>query len=495
MAKKYVPEGVYLACDCGTSPSTFRISHHENTSIYAVPMATEADRLSFFNIKPMGLCKKQLYMPCSPKVKQWDDPQEGIKINGNRLLLEDSTCKCMIGGKITIHFDRESAVAASAGNGKMPSDYIKEGFDWLFEGAAENRAIRDQWIRDHLPDWMVSVAHAEDWFGDFSVSLVEGAVDGVVGLGETVYQVAQDPVGTAEALGGMAKDAYNWTTTGENWTNLANDTWEWTSNQSLSSIWEGTQNAVGWVAKNPRKIGNTVGEFIPDAVAVYLTAGGSAAVSAGEVAVKEVGEEVAERAVREAIEEGVEKAARETVEEGLEKAGKELLEDLAGEAGDIPKVVSKAVDDKIDDALKKFDPANATSKQKGNFGEMASHKNMSQNPNLNRIGDPPPTGLDDTLKKGIDGIYENSNPPPKFVIDEAKYGSSQLNPNTLDGPQMSNDWVRNRLKDQVGKKKADEIMQAMDEGEVDKVLSKIDETGNVTTQRIDASGKVTGPWP
>lgn len=119
---------------------------------------------------------------------------------------------------------------------------------------------------------------------------------------------------------------------------------------------------------------------------------------------------------------------------------------------------------------------------------------LEKNPNLKRIGNEAPDSLDDTIKKGIDGIYENANPPPKYVIDEAKYNTSKLNPKTKDGPQMSDEWVRNRL-DQVDPDTADDIMRAMDAGEVDKVLSKVDEFGNVKTYKVDAKGEVTGPWP
>lgn len=51
-----------------------------------------------------------------------------------------------------------------------------------------------------IPHWMKPNIGAKDWFDDLSRGLVEGAVDGVVGLGEVIYQVGQDHVGTAEAL-------------------------------------------------------------------------------------------------------------------------------------------------------------------------------------------------------------------------------------------------------------------------------------------------------
>jgi hypothetical protein len=149
-------------------------------------------------------------------------------------------------------------------------------------------------------------------------------------------------------------------------------------------------------------------------------------------------------------------------------------------------------------------PANATTKQKGNFGEMCSYDKKVNNPtlkkqgyDLERIGnEPPPKGLDSPIKQGIDGIYENKKPPPKYVIDEAKFGSSQLG-HTKDGRQMSDKWVRNRIDKQFSNdpKKAKEIKDGLKNEDTEKVVSKIDENGNVTTYKVDPSGKIGNTWP
>ena len=222
--------------------------------------------------------------------------------------------------------------------------------------------------------------------------------------------------------------------------------------------------------------------------AVYT---GGAALAA--TATKKVGKEIVEEIVEETIEKVVKETAEEAAEAGSKKALKEGVEALAEtKADDIAKVVTNSLDSKIDDALKKFDSSKATNKQKGNFGEMKAYKNHMQNPNLKNIGRKPPTNLDEKIKKGIDGIYENTAypPPPKFIIDEAKYGTSRLGKTKSSGKQMSDRWVEDRLKKQVGDKKAREIMKAMKDGEVDKILSKIDKAGNVTTQKLDALGNV-----
>ncbi|GEN70911.1 DUF4280 domain-containing protein [Chryseobacterium lathyri] len=362
MAKKYVPEGAFLACDKGTSPSTLRVSNNKNTTIYSVPMASELDFLPFFNIKPMGLCTNPLKWAtgasCLPTILTgWQAPKDGVKINGSRMLLEDSFCNCIFGGKINIFFDRAAAVSYGVGEGKMPSDYIKEGFDWIAEQNKKGREMRDQM----LPDWMKPVTGVGDWFSDLGTGLVEGAVNGVVGLGETLYQVGQDPVGTAEALGGMVSDgwnaategvgnAWNWASKGDNWSNAAEGAWNWASDgqnwaDAGSAAWEGTKDAAGWVAENPRKIGTTVGEFIPDVAAAAFSGGSSLALTGAKVAGKEALEEAGERIVREGVEEAGERAAKEGGEAVAARTGKELIESLGDDASDIAKVTDGTITD------------------------------------------------------------------------------------------------------------------------------------------------------
>ncbi|MBU2946298.1 hypothetical protein KO521_06225 [Zobellia uliginosa] len=84
------------------------------------------------------------------------------------------------------------------------------------------------------------------------------------------------------------------------------------------------------------------------------------------------------------------------------------------------------------------------------------------------------------------------------MIAEAKYNTSKLG-NTLDGPQMSDDWINgsDRLTDAVGEEAANQIRLAkmLDPESVQSVLVHIDPAGNVTTSAVDALGNVAGAWP
>lgn len=343
MSKKYIPEGSWLACDKGTCPSSFRITNNNNTNIYGSKLASEADLLPFLNIKPMGLCSVSFSI-CVPAVLKWDDPQDDVMVGGFRLLKEDSTCKCVLGGKIKIFLDRAAAAAnCIAGEIKMPTEYIKEGFDWVAEQNAKGREARDSM----LPDWMKSVSHVTDWMEDVKTGLVEGAVNGVVGMAEGIYQIAQDPVGTAEAIGSMASEGYNaakeglsnaaeWAGDGDNWSNAYESTKKWAAESdnwkaAASSAWEGTKGAAQWVAKNPRKIGTTVGQFIPDVAAAIYTAGGSEAASAAKIAAKEAAELAEETAAKQVAKQAAEKLAKEEAARLGEKALVREAEDVVGE--------------------------------------------------------------------------------------------------------------------------------------------------------------------
>ncbi|WP_234982320.1 T7SS effector LXG polymorphic toxin [Edaphobacillus lindanitolerans] len=131
--------------------------------------------------------------------------------------------------------------------------------------------------------------------------------------------------------------------------------------------------------------------------------------------------------------------------------------------------------------------------QKGNYGEMKMDVHYEsqgyQRISLDRV-----TKLDQKIAKGIDGVYENSTPPPKFIIAEAKYNTSRLGKATIKDPkreikQMSDDWVfdTERLNKAVGIEKADEIAyeSLFNPNNVQKNLLRIKPDGKVHQKIID----------
>ncbi|MFJ1331965.1 hypothetical protein ACILD7_11490, partial [Capnocytophaga canimorsus] len=142
--------------------------------------------------------------------------------------------------------------------------------------------------------------------------------------------------------------------------------------------------------------------------------------------------------------------------------------------------------------------------RKSNYGEMNTDLKMES---ITEIDGKPAsltalhekiTDIDTPIKQGIDHIYQNATPPPKYVIVESKYGSSILNPKTKDGPQMSDDWIngRNRLDNAVGVEKADLIREEMitNPENIQKALSEVDKSGNVTIYKINPDGSKGDLW-
>ncbi|KXT71192.1 hypothetical protein SCRDD08_00134 [Streptococcus cristatus] len=150
--------------------------------------------------------------------------------------------------------------------------------------------------------------------------------------------------------------------------------------------------------------------------------------------------------------------------------------------------------------VKGFDPEVASTVQKSNVGEILAddnlrivRENVGVNKNLESIGRPAPESIDDPIVKGIDGIYRNQTPPPSYVINETKWGSSDINQHTKSGPQMSKDWVKDRLGD-LDPMEQISLEMALETGDVDFVISKVDTSGNVSTYYAnaisDSAGKV-----
>ncbi len=61
---------------------------------------------------------------------------------------------------------------------------------------------------------------------------------------------------------------------------------------------------------------------------------------------------------------------------------------------------------------------------------------------------------------------------------------------TADGKQLSLNYIDQRLESDVGKKRADKISLEMDSGKVGVFVSHIDESGNVSLDKVDDDANV-----
>ncbi|EHO8056040.1 hypothetical protein KMZ36_001749 [Campylobacter coli] len=129
-------------------------------------------------------------------------------------------------------------------------------------------------------------------------------------------------------------------------------------------------------------------------------------------------------------------------------------------------------------------------RQKGNYAETQMDKYYKakgyKRISLNKV-----QGLDDKIHHGIDGIYYNPNKNPKYIIAEAKFGTSKLDRKTK---QMSDEWLteksRNRLGivDEKHRKEIKELLKK-NSNEVRKDLFHVDKKGNVSIKELDKNAK------
>ena len=138
---------------------------------------------------------------------------------------------------------------------------------------------------------------------------------------------------------------------------------------------------------------------------------------------------------------------------------------------------------------------NLTETEKGNYGEMKTDLDMLDKGYV-RISKDSVTSLNGG-HTGIDGVYENPDGKPRYIIVESKYrddGNGSLNPKpTTEGKQMDDNWTfGNNLDKAVGKDKADEIRleKMTNPDNVGKTLATIDRDGNVKYESIDQNANI-----
>ncbi|MBL7778069.1 MAG: hypothetical protein JNK66_07160 [Chitinophagales bacterium] len=199
----------------------------------------------------------------------------------------------------------------------------------------------------------------------------------------------------------------------------------------------------------------------------------------------------------------------------LKKAEQELkkLADITDEAADIATDTSKLTGELYErfiqsqqvakryqklieniDALKPF-----SSILKGNIGEIKTELHFltkewtfgNNTGRFVRLHKHEITDLYEAGRKGIDHVFEFTNPPPKYFVVESKYrtnftGIPRLD-KLVDGTiQMSWDWITDPLRFESALSKADvsRILNAAD-NELKLVLSKVDQSDVITLYEID----------
>ena len=94
-------ETALLLCDKGAKPSQLKVTSQTFAKAEDKLIATELDKQPETNIPNFGACAVT-HSKCSPAPIKWDKTTEKDTINTYKILTEDSTCQCAVGGKIAV---------------------------------------------------------------------------------------------------------------------------------------------------------------------------------------------------------------------------------------------------------------------------------------------------------------------------------------------------------------------------------------------------------
>ncbi|KQM77869.1 hypothetical protein ASE74_15835 [Pedobacter sp. Leaf216] len=305
-------------------------------------------------------------------------------------------------------------------------------------------------------------------------------------------------------------NAYNWVTTPGNVQKAAGT--------ALNNTGEALKDAKNWAVKqNPRDWGRYTGRGGFEAALMFTGVGEAKAVVSGAEAANvlaKTGEaanvlsKTAEVARLAKVAEEANAAAKAAeVANAAEKAktARTLGEVVSASADDILKAAWEKKwrevfnEDRIEEAYQAYSKKkgkNARSKAdwfkgkngrggyentlKGKMGEYQADQFMASKgyKKLNHNGeliDP----LSKAKGKGIDGVWHDPGPPPRYIISETKYGSGKLGKD-----QLSDKWINTNLGDAVSGKDQAAIGKLINKGQLEKQLLKVDDQGKVVTKII-----------
>ena len=96
-----ITETALLLCDKGAKTSQLKVTSQNFSKANNKLVATENDKNAEINIPNFGICTVTRGK-CLPNITKWENPTEKDSINNLKILTENSSCQCSIGGKIVI---------------------------------------------------------------------------------------------------------------------------------------------------------------------------------------------------------------------------------------------------------------------------------------------------------------------------------------------------------------------------------------------------------
>ncbi|WP_339388288.1 hypothetical protein [Vibrio caribbeanicus] len=166
---------------------------------------------------------------------------------------------------------------------------------------------------------------------------------------------------------------------------------------------------------------------------------------------------------------------------------------------------------RLDDSVAEINPniiRSMKASQKGIYGEIISDDFMKRHQFINLLPEDRQVRkmTDKPRGRGIDGIYQNTNPPPPYVVTETKYrtdaekyidesglakdkmllSKTKGSKGYKSAKQMSDDWIEPRMKDELTRSQITNISM---EG-YERWLMIVDDSGNViNVTRLDENAK------
>ena len=102
---KYMPQKItekaILVCDKGAKPSELKVTSQDFCTADGKLIATEKDKQAETNIPNFSACSVTR-SKCNPVPVKWQKTADKDTINDHKILTEESTCNCSIGGIIAI---------------------------------------------------------------------------------------------------------------------------------------------------------------------------------------------------------------------------------------------------------------------------------------------------------------------------------------------------------------------------------------------------------
>ncbi len=100
VGQELVCNGAVCRCDKGTLPSLLQVTSSPGATLQGKLVATTLDK----TFLPFGTCLMKNNLPCTPALLLWQDAFELVTVQTplSHPLLEKSTIRCALGGKVSI---------------------------------------------------------------------------------------------------------------------------------------------------------------------------------------------------------------------------------------------------------------------------------------------------------------------------------------------------------------------------------------------------------